>query len=53
MNTIDFLKEKGLETDLFPCGESLLKGVDEHVTKGWKLFHPIDDLSLIAGYTTY
>ncbi len=39
-----------METELYESGELLLKGVDDHVKKGWELFHPLDDLDLIAGY---
>lgn len=48
---IQYIHDQGLETELFENGELLLKGVDDHVIKGWQLFHPLDDLDLIAGYT--
>jgi len=47
---LKYQKDQGLETELYESGELLLKGVDDHVTKGWELFHPLDDLDLIAGY---
>ena len=38
-----------MDTQKYP-GQHLLDGVDEHVEKGWKLIHPLDDINLIAGY---